>query len=528
MMLYSNKNNLTSPKLWISRQAQRWGMMVFRQPGLWMILCLLLGVILRVIVYISDRCLWIDECMLALNIVTRSWSGLLEPLDWNQGAPLGYLLAVKGITQWVGVSEWSLRSVAFFCSLAGLVGFGVLSRRLLPPWAAVWAVALYAVSPGLVSYSAECKQYACDAATTVGLLVLWDYLHRKGSFWSLASMVLGGMVAIWFSHPAMFVLVGIGGSLLMQTLSQKQTRRYWSVALLGLSWLLSFGVLYSIHLSYLVRNDYLQKYWQEHFLPGTSLNLAGWLWDHGLGWCAISVGRSGALLGGALAIWGGIVLWREQRAWATLVLALLGAALFASALRRYPLAGRLVLFLNPILILMMARGGWSLWNLCSPRAWGVAAFGVLVVLSSGVSECLRECRRPCRSEEIRPLLDVVRQQWQQGDKVLVLRGALPAFLFYTQEEPFPPGVVWANSERFVGGEAWEQWQRLCNSPRLWVLASHYRPEEEAVITAIAEATTQLVGAWSQQGAWLRCYVPHRKTQESSTNMKESPFRLGDQ
>jgi len=112
-----------------------------------------------------------------------------------------------------------------------------------------------------------------------------------------------------------------------------------------------------------------------------------------------------------------------------------------------------MLFLNPVLILMIARGGWNLWNLCSPRAWGVAAFGVLVILSSGISECLRECRHPERTEEIRPLLEVVRQQWQNGDKVLVLRGALPAFLFYTQEKPFPPGVVWADTERFVGGRA---------------------------------------------------------------------------
>jgi hypothetical protein len=493
-----------------------------------MMVSLLIGVILRVIVYLSDRCLWIDECMLALNIVTRSWSGFLEPLDWNQGAPLGYLILVKAITQWTGVSEWSLRSVAFLASLAGLVGFAVLSRRVLPSWAAAWAMALYAVSPGLVSYASECKQYACDAAITVGLLLLWDHLKRHWSFPALLGLALAGMGAIWFSHPATFVLVGIGVSLLTQTLQQKQVRRYLPVVLLGLSWILSFGVLYSIHLCHLVRNDYLQRYWQEHFLPWTSVGTASWLWDHGLGWCAISVGHGGSLVGGALAICGGIVLWREQRAWSILAFGLVGAALFASACQRYPLAGRMVLFLTPLLILTIARGGWEIWKLCSPRAGIVAGFLLLAILLSGARECLRECRHPSRSEEIRPLLEIVRQQWRNGDKVLVLRGALPAFLFYTHEMPFPPGVVWANSERFVGGEAVEQWQRLCNSSRLWVLASHYKPEEEAVIRSMAQVTAQLVGEWSHPGAWLRCYVPYRNASEIPTSGEEAPSHLTGQ
>lgn len=490
-----------------------------QQDMLWIIIFVCIGIILRIAIYMSDRCLWIDECMLALNITTRTWSGLLEPLDWNQGAPLGYLLLVKGITEWAGVSEESLRSVSLFCSLVGLVGFAVLSRRLLPGWAAVGAIALYSASPGLVSYSAECKQYACDAAVTVGLLLLAERLHRHWSWRAMLGMTLGGMAALWFSHPAVFVLAGIGGSLLIKTLPQRQFHQCMFLALIGLSWMLSFGLLYFLHLRHLVHNDYLQRYWQEHFLPLTGIGTASWLWDHGLGWCAITVGHSGAIAGGGLAIWGSFVFWRTRREWLILIFGIMGAALVAAAWGRYPLAGRMVLFLAPILILGMAAGGWSIWRMCTPRASIVAAFLLLTVLLSAVSQSLRECRFPSRSEEIRPLLEVVRQQWRSGDKVLVLRSALPAFLFYTQEAPFPPGVVWANPERFVGGSAWEQWQRLCSSSRLWVLASHYRPEEEAVIRTLAEGIAHLVGEWQESGAWLRCYVPHCPTREAPETEK---------
>src|SRR5262245_3089465 len=54
-----------------------------------------LGVGLRTVPLVQNRNLWIDEAMLALNLVERSPARLLEPLGWNQGAPAGFLLLTK-------------------------------------------------------------------------------------------------------------------------------------------------------------------------------------------------------------------------------------------------------------------------------------------------------------------------------------------------------------------------------------------------------------------------------------------------
>ena len=65
--------------------------------------------VLRLGRYVSDRSLWLDESLLALNLTTRSYRGLLETLDFNQGAPIGFLWAERLVLGALGDSELSLR-----------------------------------------------------------------------------------------------------------------------------------------------------------------------------------------------------------------------------------------------------------------------------------------------------------------------------------------------------------------------------------------------------------------------------------
>jgi hypothetical protein len=57
-----------------------------------------LGIAVRVRDWLYGRCLWVDEAMLALNLMQRDFAGLLAPLDQHQMAPPGYVWAVKAST----------------------------------------------------------------------------------------------------------------------------------------------------------------------------------------------------------------------------------------------------------------------------------------------------------------------------------------------------------------------------------------------------------------------------------------------
>ena len=73
------------------------------------LLIICFGILVRVIQYLYNRSLWADEAVLALNIVNRSYLELLQPLDYEQGAPIAFLWVEK-----LAIQIW-----AFFHLLEG-------------------------------------------------------------------------------------------------------------------------------------------------------------------------------------------------------------------------------------------------------------------------------------------------------------------------------------------------------------------------------------------------------------------------
>ena len=67
------------------------------------------GFFLRLHSYSANRSLWADEAMLALNITGRTFQGLLGALDFDQAAPVAFLLLEKAVAGLLGGSDYVLR-----------------------------------------------------------------------------------------------------------------------------------------------------------------------------------------------------------------------------------------------------------------------------------------------------------------------------------------------------------------------------------------------------------------------------------
>ncbi len=442
-------------------------------------LLFLAGILLRLRQYLTGRSLWVDEAMLALNIVNRNFMQLFQPLDYDQGAPLGFLLIEKLFNLLLGRSEYALR---FFPLLLGMLSiwlFYLLLKRVTTGMGLIAALALFVFNPRLIYYSSEVKQYIVDVVATLALLLLaaplLDLDFRKRN---LTWLAVAGFFALWLSHPAVFVLAGIGLTLAVLCLERRDIANFWYVLGLGIFWLATLGLLYLLILNDLRQNAYMQEYWQGAFLPLPPWSDLGWFRGSLTANIGVQFGIPYAVyFVFVLMLAGWFVLWQTKCSYAIALGSTLLITLLASAFKLYPVMERMILFLIPIgLILMGASVEFIERRLQNPRWLGgtiaLALTGFLIfgpfVTSSGYF------LKPKYYEHIRPSMGVLQESWRPGDALYVSYGALPAFEFYAPVYGLS-GVDYLSNAR-EDYQAPEKIARQLNSlngkSRVWILLSH--------------------------------------------------------
>ena len=443
------------------------------------IVLLFIGFLLRIRQYLTGRSLWVDEAMLALNIVNRDFAGLFKPLDYDQGTPLGFLLVEKFFNILLGKSEFVLRLFPLMMGLAALWLFYLLLKRTTSGTGLLFALALFALNPRLVYYSSEVKQYIVDVAVTIGLLLVTECLFdehpsKKYFIW----FTLAGLLALWFSHPALFVLAGIGLTLVLVYLRRQD---YISLRLaleMGSIWIINLVFLYFLILKDLRQNTFMQEYWQDAFVP-----MPPW---HDMGWYLSSINKNIGLQFGipyatlfvfGFMLLGWYMLWLHKREYALAFACILFITLTASALRLYPVAERMILFLVPVGLILVGKSMEAIQQRLSARP--ILGTGIVLMLSvyllyGPFTTSLGYFLQPKYYEHIRPAMAYLQEKVKAGDVLYVSYGAVPAFRFYA------PGYE-LDKMRYEAGERddyqnpqliLQRLDKFKGQRRVWVLMSH--------------------------------------------------------
>ena len=440
---------------------------------------LLLGALLRIRQYLTGRSLWVDEAMLALNIVSRNFAGMFKPLDYDQGAPIGFLLVEKTFNMILGKNEFALRLFPLLVGLFSLWLFYLLLKRVTSGAGLLTALALFAVNPQLVYYSSEVKQYILDAAVALSLLLIaapaLTGSPRKKDF---AWLTLAGMLALWFSHPALFVLAGIGLALVILTLQRRDYSSLRSTIGMGILWLLEIAFLYLLVLKDLSQNAYMRDYWQGGFLPMPPWSDISWFptairinisLQFGFGYAVFFVF--------ILMLTGWVALFFQERDYAVVLGCIVLVTLIASALQLYPFFGRLILFLVPLGLLLLGKTVEVLYQRLEKYPLSrVLSASVLAgfLIYAPLATSFHAFVEPKYFEHIRPTMEYLRAFWKDGDGMFVSNGALPAFRFYApfydlQGAPYEYGRRddYQNPQNILS-----RLTRLKGRPRVWILLTH--------------------------------------------------------
>ncbi|WP_169976735.1 glycosyltransferase family 39 protein [Tautonia rosea] len=337
----------------------------------WLIGFVAFGVLIRLVRYLSDRPLWGDEAMVAVNLLGRGFGELIEPLAFAQVAPIGFLWVERLIVVVLGPSEGALRLAPAVCGMVAVPVFAWMARKAINPLAALLAVAVFAVSYAPIRHAVEVKPYAFDLlAAVVVMLPAIVWLKSPERTGALRLMLLVAPVAMICSHPATFVAGGVGVAMVPILWSRSvelpdlKLRRIGTVYL-GVVGLTFLGVyaLSTGDQSDAVSSTYRDGYWSAAFPPmDKPLRMPQWLLLTHVGEAfgyPIGGEQGASLVSTVLAILGLIALWKTgSRGLVAILLAPIGMTFLASMLGQYPYGGsaRTMQHIAPSLCVMIGVG----------------------------------------------------------------------------------------------------------------------------------------------------------------------------
>jgi uncharacterized membrane protein len=403
------------------------------------LLLLGLGLLLRLYSYFCDPSIWFDEAAVMLNVLDKSYAGLLGPLEHAANGPPLYLWLEKGLVSWLGDSSLVWRLPALVAGCLGLVIFAGVARRLLSPGGAAWAIGLFAFSDRLLWHTVEVRPYTIDTLVAVGVTALWLGTASGGTVNRLLLFASLGPPLLCLSYPAVFVCAALALALLPDVWRSRRVAAWlcYGLYLAGLAltfcWMLAGPIRAQTQG---MRAAGFEDDWIRQMLDRSSI--AGALrWPLAALFEALRYDlrpTGGLLLVPALV---GAVWVVRNRGWrvALLVFGPLLAVLAAACLHRYPCGyGRPILFLTPAAALLVGAATPVILRWCwggapdgratprpSPRRWcaRLAGLAVLALVLTPISAGLSRLWNPWPRPDARRAAEYILSH-RRGDDMVVM------------------------------------------------------------------------------------------------------------
>jgi len=430
-----------------------------------------------------------------MNIISKPYLQLFKPLDYAQAAPVGFLLVERFLVKIFHNSDSILRLFPLVCGIASLFLFYRLLKYGMSKTSALLALALFAVSNDLLYYSSSLKQYMCDVATVLILyLAAFHFGSKKLTIFRTVLFGLVGGISIWVSHPALFVLTGLGSTLTLFYLFRKDFSRLFRLTIVYLFWVLSFVPLYLTALRHSAQHKGLLQYWSSSFMPFPPTNTSEFMWVFDkfvaifqdpaqlkFTACAVFIFLIGSIS----------MAFRKSKTFFMLISPIF-FALIASGLHKYPFHGRLLLFILPILYFFIAAGTDRLSF--NSRIIRVVLMG-LFVYHPFIIAC-HYLTEPRVKEEIIPVIKYTKQHWKRGHLLYLYRKSQPAFEYYAPNYGFTKqDYIISFASTKDRREYLTDLNKLRGKGRVWILLSHIYPNEIGF----------LLGQLNRMGVLLRSF-----------------------
>jgi hypothetical protein len=329
--------------------------------------------------------MWHDEAALVLNVIGKGFGALLGRLYFHEAASPLFLWIERAVHLTLGDTTYAMRLVPFLASCAALVLFAHVTKRMLPPVAVAWAVALFAFSDSLLWHASEAKPYAVDVLSATVLLAIYGATPE----WTLPRKLLVfaalAPVLIFLTYPGCFLFGGLLVSLIPEIWQTRERRSWLGYGVLVLAVSVSFLALVSGPVR-AQRSPSMDACWVKMFLPWERpWTIPWWITDSTLDilrYACMPIGKALILP----AIIGAVWLYRRgSRDLIVFLVVPIGLALVASCLHAYPFGGaRVLVYACPAIFILIAAGVPILVSWLGSRSrLGAVTVVILLVVPAG-------------------------------------------------------------------------------------------------------------------------------------------------
>jgi hypothetical protein len=422
------------------------------QIKFWLLLVFITGAVLSSVQFFGHSSMWFDELTGALNVQQHTYYQLAtQPLDYNQVAPVGFLLLEKLATSLFGENDFAFRFFPWIWSLVSLLFFLEIAKYFFKGPGLVAAFILFAGSVSHWFYAGEAKQYSGDI--TAALFLVWSALQlmkakiKRSTLWLIAGL---GFILIVSSLPAI-VIAPVVLSIIFVLLLKKDiplSKKYFLI--ISISWAIAcaWAVYYAKFVISAKVSGAMSAYWSEGFAPLEGFgNYFKWIYitladelSYFLTFWMTDVIPQITIVSKVLLLLSipGIIFLAKKYKAATLLLfsPLLVALLLATA--------RILPFDNRVSI-------YATWPFIVSGIAGVAALEnwLPLLLRPAVSTALKFCvalpillitivlpseHPPFNAQSSQPVLQELKKQLQPGDILYVYFKARHAVHFYGPKE----------------------------------------------------------------------------------------------
>jgi hypothetical protein len=312
------------------------------------------------------------------------------------------------------------------------------------------------------------------------------------------------------------VLAGLEASALILSLAKQRKAIFMNRLPVYLTWITSFLAVYLLITARVMNNQVLQNAWRKEY-PSSIFDLI-WLLD--------TLGRffynplgflNGMDVLAILAfILGCVALFRQHRHKLFILLAPVAATLMGSYLHKYHFRARLVLFLTPFFIFIIAEGiTFLLSQFKRQKLLGVlGSIMAVALLIPSLGQAAQFMVYPETNQEIRPVIEYIKSHQQPEDAIYLDDKAVLQFEYYApkygySESDYIPGYRDFVKAATFSKQQWDTFQKhsskLQPGKRVWFLFSGLRNTEAASVKLRLDKVGQEVDYFAQPGVFTYLY-----------------------